>query len=215
MKTILLLLTVLALPAMGRIGMTMQECQNLYGEPIKTSGFKVCYQKGGVEIDCWFEGERCVVVSYVLAVPSRVIFEDIEKRNRFTTEQESRLLNFNRAGSVWEKVKKESYGREQDGVYKTQDGKLQALVNFACVSIETVEGYNARKADTEKPAVDKVVASFGSDAGIEPRLILKELPPNEEELRMKELQEATDNLKKSLEEQRELQELVDKIEGKK
>ena len=186
----------------GKIGATADECAKIYGSECETApnGSKKVFKKGGVVTICYFMNGVCAAVSYELAKPSKVLHPPIGKDTRFTAEQEAMLLNLNGGGSIWKQESKQSFADPRDGVYRTEGGKLQALVNFVAVNVETLEYFNARKAQEVMTEVDKVIAGFGSEANPQPKPVVAALPPTEDEQKQAEMNQRLEDMQKRMDE---------------
>lgn len=188
----------------GKIGESADGCLKIYGDVLEASanGSKTVYRKGGILTTCYFMDGKCAAVNYEMLTPSRVFRPDSETKLRFTEEQESSLLNLNRQGSSWAQENKTSkFGQARDGTYKTVDGKLQALVNFVAVNIETTEFRTARMGMVQKEELDKVIAMFGEGATVEPRPVSGNAPLTAEEQKRKDqddqMNQAMEDLRKA------------------
>lgn len=190
MKSILTLITLAAAFQMSsaRIGETVTECGKRYGSvglESSDGSFKE-YSVKRLMVTCFFVDGKYAIVSYAFRPLSRVIQTPNGKDRRFSEEQAARLLNLNGNGVAWQQKSKVTYTSGNDGIYETADGKLQALVNFVGVSVETVESYRSRLAGMSDEVVDQALVGIGANGG-GPTLQTAKFPPSKEE------QEATES----------------------
>ena len=183
--------------AFARIGETVAECDKRYGacrEASLDGSFKE-YSVNRLLVTCIFVDAKCVIVTYAIRWSSPVIQAPIGKDRRFSEEQATRLLNLNGNGAAWVQKSKLTFTNGNDGIYETADGKLQALVNFTGVKIETVESYRSRLAGMSDEVIDQALVGIGAKGG-GPALQTAKFPLSKEEqenldsdVRMKALQE--------------------------
>lgn len=184
MKTLLTLIVLAASfqIASARIGETVAECGKRYGacrEASLDGSFKE-YSVNRLVVTCSFVDERCVIVTYAVRFVSPVIQLPIGKQRRFSEKQSTRLLNLNGGGSAWVQKSKLTFTNGNDGGYETADGKLQALVDFTGVKIETIESYRSRLTQMSDEVVDHTLAGIGAVEG-GPPLQTATFPPSKEE----------------------------------
>ena len=197
------------LPLSARIGDTPGVCASKYGEIIEASpdGGFVVFQKDGVRMSCSFTDGVCSAISYTLCPTGNVVLAETRKEARFTKDQANRLLNFNRGTATWIQESKDKYGQEQDGLYKSNDGKLQAYVSFVAVNIQTIEAYRARLAQVEVAAVDKTIRSFESGDEDTQAPVIRNIPevpkePDPLEESLKKMEKSNQEFKESMEKQK-------------
>ena len=153
--------------AFARIGETVAECDKRYGacrEASLDGSFKE-YSVNRLLVTCIFVDAKCVIVTYAIRWSSPVIQAPIGKDRRFSEEQATRLLNLNGNGAAWVQKSKLTFTNGNDGIYETADGKLQALVNFTGVKIETVESYRSRLAGMSDEVIDQALVGIGAKGG--------------------------------------------------
>jgi hypothetical protein len=162
------------------------------------------FENDGIRVACRFADGACSAISYSLIRTGFVTREELGKEPRFTKEQAARILNLNRGGSTWSQESKASYGEKEDGIYKTSDGKLHALVNSVEVNIESIAFQQAKLAKIDPAAVDKTLASFESGTGDVQSPVIRNLPdvpkpPDPLEESMKKLEKSNKELQENME----------------
>lgn len=157
----LLFLCLLSSAAFARIGETPQQCEARYGKPTimhpARDTERVRFSVGQILITCWFWEGKCCSIDYEIGKPSNVVYPKDITAERFELSQAQRFLKFNSAGGEWVHEQPEEYGKPFDGVYKTKDGKLQALVNFTGVTIETTDWHALNVKQAEAAEIEKVI----------------------------------------------------------
>jgi hypothetical protein len=188
--------------AHAKIGETPEQCEKRYGVPLDVKGrgdFRR-YQKGAVLISCDFFQGKCHAVGYEIANYTIVLHPSAQDKPRFTKDQAFQLLNFNRQASAWTQTSKEGFGKPYDGTYKTEDGKLNAIVNFVAVNIESVEFYQFKKAKIQQAGIEKAMADFGAGPSVlEPRPKTGTFPLSKDEQDLKDMDDSLKDFKKATE----------------
>lgn len=207
MKSILpcLILIVVAAPtSLARIGDSPAVCAATYGEIAENrpNGGMVIYRKDGILTTCWFDGEVCTALSYQLRSAGLVVRQELGKEPRFSESQTSALLNLNRGSSAWKQEAKGKFGQPFDGLYKTEDRKLQGLVNSFAITIESIPSYQRRLDQTQGAAIDQTIRSFSGGAVAEQPAIKHDAPlspPTEAEVKMNEATKRLEDSQKKIE----------------
>jgi hypothetical protein len=168
----------LLLPLQGRIGDDPKACAARYGVAIEVSpdGGFIWYRKDGIKVACNFTEGLCSAISYSMINTQFVIQCELGKEPRFTKEQVDRILNLNRGDATWSQESKDSHGEKEDGIYKTSDGKLHALVYSYAVNIESIASRQAYLAKINPAAVDKTLTSFESGIGDDLSSVIRNMP---------------------------------------
>ncbi len=198
----------LLLPSQGRIGDDQKACAARYGIVIEESpdGCFIGFEKDGIRVTCRFAEGKCSAISYSLLGTGFVACEELGKEPRFTKEQAARILNLNRGGATWGQETKDSYGEKQDGIYKTNDGKLHALVNSVAVNVESIAFQKAKLAKIDPAAVDKTLTSFERGTSDVQSPVIRNLPdlpkpPDPLEESIKQLEKSNKEQQKNMEHQ--------------
>ena len=163
-KIILSLFTIIFITGTSnaKIGESPEQCAKRYGTVSEAAvdGSWQMYISGGIYTTCSFKNNKCQSLKYNQITPTSVNEPDYNIRPRLTEDQALRLLKLNSPESSWKLIKKDDRGEPWDGTYATGDGKLQALVNFVVVRIETKDKEKAGKQLLEKEAIDATISAF-------------------------------------------------------
>jgi hypothetical protein len=146
----------------AKIGETPEQCAQRDGAVTEAAvdGSWQIYISGGILSSCMFKDNKCASTKYYHITPSSVNEPDYDIRPRFTEDQALRLLKLNSPESSWKLIKKDNRGEPWDGIYATDDGKIQALVHSFVVRVETKEKERAGKQLLEKEAMDATRSAF-------------------------------------------------------
>lgn len=158
----LLILSIVSSTAFARIGDSPQQCEARYGTPTvmppARDTERLRFSKGQLIVTCWFWEGRCCSIDYEIIKPSNVVYPKEITAERFELSQAQRFLNFN--GAEWLHEQTDEYGKPFDGIYRTKDGKLQALINFTGVTIETTEWHACNLKKAQPAEINKAIEAI-------------------------------------------------------
>lgn len=148
------------IPAFGRIGETREQCAERYGESLAIRKQSSVHQVGSVGIDCAYDNEgKCEQIRYQISV-------HLATRNDEKDLNEGQALNLLAVNSAskWQKVDNFSGGETWDGRYRTEDGRLEGIVQFGRVSIQTMAAINSELSLLSPEKIDESVKQLTSGA---------------------------------------------------
>jgi hypothetical protein len=116
----LLLLWLLAVPAIARVNETLEQCANRYGAPFKVlkPDVEVIYQKAGLNIFITFWNGKASMIFF-----SKMERGALDNPDDLSDAEIQTLLDANSGGSTWKKSEALLFMKSQ---WTTADGKLNA-----------------------------------------------------------------------------------------
>lgn len=149
MKTILAAILLTASVASARIGFTSQQCQQLYGSPVKVIGETALYSKNGFSIIVEFNNGSVDFIQYQKTAKNAIGICDELSENEI-----SQLLSMNSGGKTFEKENVIS----MDKNWKTSDDTLSAqYANMKHMLIIVTDGYIKRSQAKKKAEENKAL----------------------------------------------------------
>jgi len=161
MKSILLFIFSVPMVLNAKIGETPEQCHVRYGEIVDNGMRRNEYEKGAVRSICWFSKGKCVAVTYRISPFGAA--SEVKDDVLLNEDQALRLLELNNGGAKWVKQSDLDFGVKWGGIFKTDDGRLQAKISALSVNIETTERQKEFASVVRTEAVDAVIKSFSSD----------------------------------------------------